>query len=231
MSLLLFTGCIGVNKTKIEILEDPDNITNTVVFRDYRGRNDNVVFRAKYKGKEKMFFSHLLDDKDLWRAAKVLDDDAKNIKFLNKKIQNDIYDEKYYFGTYYENLLCFSKNNSYYGINVNFGGWTMQFEEKFEIEVDDLTELYSDIEKNIAIVKPDYKVLNYGTYKIDRYSSIDFDYFYFINSREIYIYDGKTADLVKTIVVDSDIYEVSGGEKIFIAVKDEKKFKIIGYTI
>jgi len=231
ISLLFFTGCIGVNKNRIEILEDQDNITNTVFFGIYKGRNNHLIFRAKYKRDEKMYFSHLLDNKDLWGVVRELDEDAKNIKFLNKKIQDDIYKEKYDVGSDYENLLCFEKNGIYYGINVDFGGWVMVFQDKFEIEADDLTELYSDMEKNMDIVKPDYEILNYGTFKIKHDISADYDYFYFLNSREIYIYDAKTTELVKTIVVESDIYGVTGGKKFIVAVKDKKRFKIIEYTI
>ena len=229
----------GINKSEIEILEDVENITQTVIFRRYGGGYSKLIFKANYKNKEQLFYSGGLDDKEIWEYARIIDVDASGIFLTNKKIKDDVYIEKYQEGNVDENLVCFSKNGSYYGFNVMFAGWTKQFIGEFEIEVEDLTDLYIDRQENMDIVNPDYGVLNYGTFKRWSPYSVDYDYFYFVSSRAVYIYDGETAELYKTIEVDSDIYGVSygesggedGGEKLLIAVKDEKQFKVMEYII
>lgn len=234
MIMLLFTGCDEIKKDEIEILEDAENITQTVVFRGYGEYTSDAIYRAKYKGKEQMFFSDWLDDEKLWSKARILDEDASSIVLLNKKIKDDIFIEKYFIGSNYENLLCFSKKGFYYGFNVNFSGWVPQFVGEFEIEEEDLMDLYIDKEENLAIVNPEYEVLNYGTFKLDWYSSVNYDYFYFVSSREVYIYDGETAELYKKIEVDADIYGASYGgrpEKFLVAVKDGEQFKVMEYDI
>ncbi len=234
--LLIFTGCYGVKKSKIVILEDAENITQTVAFRSYSGPYVAVIFKAKYRGADKMFFNSWFDDEDLWTRAinRIEVEDVKNIVFLNKKIKDDAYNKKYTDGMYSKNLVCFSKNESYYGINITSVGWGTQFSNEFEIDETDLTDLYIDMQENMDIVNPDYEVLNYGTFKIEWHPSEDYDYFYFVNSREVYIYDGETKELIKTIETDTDIYGAAyknNIEKFCVAVKDGNQFRIIKYDI
>jgi len=233
--LLFFTGCYGIKKEDIEIIENSENITQTVVFRGAQAPYLRPVFKAKYQGKEQLFHIKTLQEEKMWGKAKILDEDASDIVLLDKKIKDGLFRKKYTIGSGSNNLLCFSKNGSYYGYEVEFNNWIPQYIGEFKIETDDLQDLYIDREENIGLVNPDYEVLNYGTFKLVWNSSVDYDYFYLVDSRKVHIYDGETAELYKTIEVDSDIYGVnygassdsSKGEQLLIAVKDGKQFKVL----
>lgn len=224
-------------KSDFEILENSENITQTVIFEN----NTDPVFRARYKNIDRLYYSGWINDEKMWKNLQKLDDEnVSDIVLLNKVIDSEIAYEKYQIVSDVERLICFSKSDAYYGYRYNIGLWGSKFFYVFEIDEDDLVDLYIDEEENIARVTPDYEVLNYGTIKSISSLSADYDFFYFVSSHAIYIYNGETAELHEIIETESDIYGVSygfsydgniSGYKLLVAVKDEKQFKVMEYII
>ncbi len=236
--VILFIGPKNISPSKVEIIENTENSTETIIFDGGSENYYTILFKAKYRKKDSLFYGYWEKDVGLTENIRTLEADASNMVLLNKKINEEVSREKYSIWPD-DNIICYSRDGSYYGHKSRIPSLFTSYGNKFEIDANDLVDLYLDKEENIALINPEYEVLNYGTITMDVKNRDSYDYFYFVNKRNIYIYNSSSLELFKTIETDTDIYGVTfdregrfvKGGKLLVALKDEKLFKIDEYII